>query len=441
MGLELQVIFNKGAVMILPGGVNKATGLTCALKELGLSVHNTVGVGDAENDHAFLRVCECAVAVSNALPSLKKEADIVTTQDHGAGVTELIDRILEDDLASARLPLMRHDIVVGTREDGAEVKMPVHGRSIMIAGRSGGGKTTAAVAILERLMQNGYQMCLIDPEGDHEDVVPGLVSLGDSTRPPAFEEIMRVLADPSRSVAMNLIGVAHADRPRVFATILGQLTDLRGRTGRPHWIVVDEAHHVLPSSWDPTTLTLPKRLGESLYVTLHPSRVAPPILATIDTLIAVKAPEVIYELARATKREAPEVPTSDGTLLWRVNEPAAFEVKLSPPEAHHTRHRRKYAHGDLGPDESFYFRGPSGKLNLRAQNLTLFVQIADGVDDETWTYHLSRGDYTRWFKEFIKDPELADVARQIEKETTLSAAESRGKIRAEIEKRYTQPAE
>src|SRR5207253_6172125 len=33
-GLELQVIFNKGAVMILPSGVNKATGLTAALREL-----------------------------------------------------------------------------------------------------------------------------------------------------------------------------------------------------------------------------------------------------------------------------------------------------------------------------------------------------------------------------------------------------------------------
>ena len=48
------MIFNKGAVMILPSGVNKATGLAAALEELGLSPHNVVGVGDAENDHAFL---------------------------------------------------------------------------------------------------------------------------------------------------------------------------------------------------------------------------------------------------------------------------------------------------------------------------------------------------------------------------------------------------
>src|SRR5919108_3033957 len=34
LGLELQLIFNKGAVMILPTGVNKATGLCAALKQL-----------------------------------------------------------------------------------------------------------------------------------------------------------------------------------------------------------------------------------------------------------------------------------------------------------------------------------------------------------------------------------------------------------------------
>ena len=95
-GLELQVIFNKGAVMILPSGVNKATGLVAALAELGLSPHNAVGVGDAENDHAFLRVCECSAAVANALPAVMNTADIVMKSDHGAGVAELIDRLLDE---------------------------------------------------------------------------------------------------------------------------------------------------------------------------------------------------------------------------------------------------------------------------------------------------------------------------------------------------------
>ena len=102
MGLELQVIFNKGAVMILPTGVNKATGLSAALEEMNLSPDRVVGVGDAENDHAFLSRCGCSAAVANALPAIKERADIVLQADHGAGVAELIERIIKDDLRNVK---------------------------------------------------------------------------------------------------------------------------------------------------------------------------------------------------------------------------------------------------------------------------------------------------------------------------------------------------
>jgi len=98
LGLDLQVIFNKNAVMVLPSGINKAVGLNAALSELGLSPHNTVGVGDAENDQAFLELCKCSVAVANALPMVKQQADLVTSGSRGAGVTELIDKLIASDL-------------------------------------------------------------------------------------------------------------------------------------------------------------------------------------------------------------------------------------------------------------------------------------------------------------------------------------------------------
>lgn len=94
MGLELQVIFNKGAVMILPSGVNKATGLRAAAERLSLTPDQIAGVGDAENDHAFLKVCGYSVAVANALPAVREEVDWVTQLDHGDGVSELIERML-----------------------------------------------------------------------------------------------------------------------------------------------------------------------------------------------------------------------------------------------------------------------------------------------------------------------------------------------------------
>jgi hydroxymethylpyrimidine pyrophosphatase-like HAD family hydrolase len=99
LGLKLQVIFNKGAVMVLPAGVNKATGLRVALLELQMTAQNAVGVGDAENDHAFLDGCGCSVAVANAIPTLRQKVDLVTNADHGAGVEELISRLLRNDLS------------------------------------------------------------------------------------------------------------------------------------------------------------------------------------------------------------------------------------------------------------------------------------------------------------------------------------------------------
>jgi HAD superfamily hydrolase (TIGR01484 family) len=99
LGLEWHVIFNKGSVMALPAGVTKATGLLPALKDLGAEPAQTVGIGDAENDHAFMRKCGLAVAVANALESVKADADWVTLGARGAGVTELIDRMIESDLA------------------------------------------------------------------------------------------------------------------------------------------------------------------------------------------------------------------------------------------------------------------------------------------------------------------------------------------------------
>lgn len=99
LGLELQVIFNKGAVMVLPSGVNKATGLNHALRELDIAAENTIGIGDAENDHAFLAACGCRVAVANALPSLKSHAQVVTRGSQGAGVLEVIEELLANDFS------------------------------------------------------------------------------------------------------------------------------------------------------------------------------------------------------------------------------------------------------------------------------------------------------------------------------------------------------
>lgn len=103
LGLDLHVVFNKGSVMVLPAGMNKATGLDAALQELAISPDAVVGIGDAENDLDFLERCGFSVGVANALPSLRERVDWVTPGSEGAGVIDVVRHLLTDEFASKEM--------------------------------------------------------------------------------------------------------------------------------------------------------------------------------------------------------------------------------------------------------------------------------------------------------------------------------------------------
>ena len=440
LGLELQIIFNKGAVMILPSGVNKATGLEVALTELGLSPHNVVGVGDAENDHAFLSACECSVAVANALDTLKERVDWVTREGHGKGTTELCQAMVGTDLSFLE-DRLHHKLVLGKRSEDADMWIRPYGKNVLIAGSSGSGKSTLAMGFLERLEEQKYQFVIIDPEGDYSTFHAGVV-LGDDKRAPSVSEVLDVLAKPDQNAVVNLIGLELNERPKFFAALLPRIQELRARTGRPHWIAVDECHHVLPSSWEAAGITVSQEMYGMMLITLEPDRVAPAILSSIDVAVAV-GDDPAGMLANFSKTVGERAPAMEQASLqpgeavaWlRDSGEPPFIFRSAMPRAERRRHRRKYAEGELRPDLCFYFRGPEGKLNLKAQNLAIFLQIADGVDDETWLFHLKNGDISSWFHNVIKDPELA-LQTELLQRGDVNAEESRKRIRAEIEQRY-----
>ena len=125
---------------------------------------------------------------------------------------------------------------------------------------------------------------------------------------------------------------------------------------------------------------------------------------------------------------------ADGEIM----DPDPYAAFIVPARSARLRHLRKYAEGNLGP-RSFFFRGPMATMNLRAQNLTAFCDLASGVDDDTWLFHLGRGDYSTWLTETIKDDDLAREVAGVEQAAELAPSDSRRLIRDAIDRRYMLP--
>jgi len=319
LGLELQVIFNKGAVMVLPAGVNKATGLGQALAAMGLSPHNAVGVGDAENDHAFLNLCECAVAVANALPTLREKADYVTTGDHGAGVSELIAGLLEDDLRRCEPRLVRHHILLGRDVHDLELRVPPYGTNLLLLGAPGSGKAGFAKAFVARLAERGYSYLVLDAEGAFT-AAPEAVRLGTAERPPGIDEIVQLVRKPDESAVVDLAGLNPQEQAARFQSFVPRLMELRARSARPHWLVLSGAHHLLPASGSPAAGA--EGAGSMLLITTRPELMARKALAKVTTAVALdSAPaELLREFAERIGQEAPQTPAgpvvSGEALAW-----------------------------------------------------------------------------------------------------------------------------
>ncbi|QKC91977.1 HAD-IIB family hydrolase [Mesorhizobium sp. NZP2234] len=440
-GLELEIIFNKGAVMILPSGINKATGLAAALQDLRLSPHNVVGIGDAENDHAFLKACGCSVAVDNAIAAVKTTANLVTRGARGKGVEELVDRLIKRD--HDILP-RRHDGIALGAAGGDDIYLSPTD-TVLIAGSSGIGKSTLATALTERFVEGGFQFCIFDPEGDY-DGLEGAVRLGDGSSAPTKAQVLDLIEKADSNVVINGLALRVNERPDFFADLLPGLGSFRRRTARPHWLVIDEAHHLLPKRRDDTRAVLSLELPGTVLITVHPEAISTDALRLVTAIIALgpKAKDVIKVFCSETDIDPPKdmaSPKGERVLFWRPRKRKKIaKVKVIEPRQSLKRHSRKYAEGQLDEAGSFYFHGPDDAMNLRAHNLMIFAQIAEGIDDKTWEFHLRAGDYSKWFRNQIRDKDLARETAEAENDKKLSAEESRKRVLDAVRRRYTAPA-
>jgi HAD superfamily hydrolase (TIGR01484 family) len=444
-GVERTLVFNKGALMLLPGGITKGTGLEAALAAMELSPHNTACIGDAENDHVFLAMAECGVAVANAIPALKERADYVTRASSGDGVIEFIDEHLVNDCVEIVPRLPRHRLSIGETGDGEPVALRAHGTRLLIVGPSGSGKTTLTGALVERIVESGRSALLIDPEGDYQTLadLESVVVLGGTGERalPTPDELHQLLRRPRSTLALNLSAMTRAEKVAYATKALGVVASVRSTSGLPHWLILDEAHHVLPADGSPAAELL--RAGpESLcMITLvvedlaPDARALPTAVASTELGAFATALKAVGGGAMPTAIPGGPLERGEAVLAWLTDTPRAVRFRVARRRIQHRRHVRKYTEGELPPDRSFYFRGPAGALNLRAANLTRFVELADGVDEPTWAHHLERGEYSAWIRDMIKDPELATQVAALETAGD-PPSESRRRVREAIRARY-----
>jgi hypothetical protein len=230
-------------------------------------------------------------------------------------------------------------------------------------------------------------------------------------------------------------------------SLLPRILDLRAKSGHPHWIIVDEAHHVMPADWQPAEKNLPKHVDGFFMVSVSPALIAPEAIKLVDSIIVLgdKPREMLTDFAAARGATPPasvEKVPKGRALLWNAaRDDAPQLVELESTKTERRRHLRKYAEGSLGDDRAFWFRGPENKLKLRAQNLITFLDLADGVDEDTWLHHWQRGEISAWLRKCVKDDELADNVAVVEREARDDATQSRERVRELIEAQYTAPAE
>lgn len=423
--LPLVMAFNRSRVMILPQSISKATGLRAVLTAMRASLHNTLAIGDAENDHELLAAAEMGVAVSWGSSQLKAAADMVLEGKGPDAVAEFITRVA----ASLRLPSRRRrrNLLLGTGEDGNKLSLAILGRNVLISGDPISGKSWLTGLLCEQLILQRYSICVIDVEGDYSalEALPGVMVLGGEEEAPNLRELTRVLHHPDVSVVIDLSRMKQEEKLPYVTSLLQMLAAHRRQTGLPHWIVVDEAHYFLH---DPdASQILDLELAGYILVTYRASQLQPNVLAAGEAIIVTRETDPTEARALLAMHGVERDIAAGETLLKNltISEALLFpgieeaggrlcKFKLAQRLTSHVRHRHKYFDVPVPKHREFVFRqngnGPRGS----ARTLKEFSAILPSLSDEALEGHLRRGDFSRWIQKVFGDFRLASEIRAVE---------------------------
>lgn len=423
--LPLAITFNRQRMMLLPASVSKATGLRELLGTMGISLHNSLGIGDAENDHELLRCCEYGVAVEWGAQNLQETADEIVRGSGPEVVGAFIDRVSQQ----IRIPLERsghHKVMVESIEGQAPLEMVIRGRNVLIAGDSQSGKSWLAGLLTEQMIMQGYSVYVFDPEGDYCSLgsLPNTVVLGGGRLLPHLDDLLMLLHQ-GLSVVLNLSHldtVAKADYVRQHLPLIAKY---RRRQGYPHRIVLDECHYFLNEVESVELLDLD--LGAYTFVTWKPSDLSAAVSSAVDIVTATRLanksevdalgqiageqidPAEWYEpLANLGVTEAALLPPTDeakGQLR---------RFRVAPRLTSHVRHCTKYFDSPASPADAFHFSDNHASTGQTAATL---CELIEGIRQSMISVvhgHMGRHDFSRWIGHVLGDFDLAGVVRKLE---------------------------
>ena len=420
LGIDGQLVRNRGALMVVPSGVTKGTGLLEALGELRISHHSTLAAGDAENDLPLLETAEVGVAVANAVDGLKRRADLVLDEPDGAGVTALLEgpvlagehRIFSD----------RWQIELGRTPQGRPVLLPSSQVSLLVTGGSCSGKSYLTGHLVEQLVQLRYGVLVVDREGDHVGLASrrGVVVVGGERPLPPPPEVVTLLGHRFGSVVLDLSLLAPARQDAYVAELHPLVRAVQLDSGSPHWIVHDEAH-LAPGRPGETESHASVPGSGQLLATYQPDQLPAEVCDHLDAAVLLPgggdgAEEAAAFVAqhwtgsRSFEEQLAALHTGQAVLvpLALGGPPRSFTV--GPRRARHVRHWHKYTDAQLPHHLQFRFAGDDPDAS--AGNIREFHRELRRASADTLRSHASSRDLSRWVDQVLQERQLAaDVAR------------------------------
>lgn len=427
--LPLSVVFNRGRLMVLPNGISKATGLQAALRTLRLSEHNTIAIGDAENDHPLLATAEIGVAVPWGSEPLQRRADLVLVGDGPRAVATFVRQMVSQPRLTNDLPA-RRQLLLGTVDSGQPFYLAVRGRNLLIAGDPRSGKSWITGLLSEQLVIHGYSLCVIDPEGDYAplEALPGVVRLTAGALPPPLEEVISALRHPDISVVLDLSPLEQSEKRTYVARLLPGLATYRRQYGLPHRIVIDEAHYFLHDPGIEAIIDL--ELAGYTLVTYRLSQLHPRLLTACEAVIVTRLTDP-HEIQAALMvgGQPPTVAEVELISTLGIGEavvlPNAAEAgsrlcrfRVAARLTEHARHRQKYLEFPVPERDAFVFTRGGRPTGQWARSLTELARGIGMVGSEVLDGHLRRHDFSRWIIDIYGDYALAAQVKALENQHT-----------------------